>query len=89
MNWNASTIESLRRVFTEGFAARDIAEPLVSFDACTAVSEVVELMDKRTFDVVGVRREMGRRHQEGQAARPIPRGLRAGVRSGGEEVGNL
>ncbi len=57
MNWNASTIESLRRVFTEGFAARDIAEPLVSFDACTAVSEVAELMDKRTFDVVGVRRE--------------------------------
>ena len=43
MNWNASTIESLRRVFTEGFAARDIAEPLVSFDATTATSEVLEL----------------------------------------------
>jgi hypothetical protein len=57
MNWNASTIDNLRRLFTEGFAARDIAEPLVSFDACTAVSEVMELMDKRTFDVVGVRRE--------------------------------
>ena len=55
MNWNASTIDNLRRHFTEGFAARDIAEPLVSFDACTAVSEVMELMDKRTFDVVGVR----------------------------------
>ena len=57
MNWNASTIESLRRVFTEGFAARDIAEPLVSFDACTAVSEVVEVMDQRNFDVLGIRRE--------------------------------
>ena len=57
MNWNASTIENLRRVFTEGFAARDIAEPLISFDACTAVSEVIELMDKRIFDVVGIRRE--------------------------------
>jgi hypothetical protein len=57
MNWNASTIESMRRVFNEGFAARDIAEPLVSFDASTAVAEVLELMEKRTFDVVGVRRE--------------------------------
>jgi hypothetical protein len=57
MNWNESTIESLRRVFMEGFAARDIAEPLVSFDASTAASAVAELMDKRTFDVVGIRRE--------------------------------
>ena len=40
MNWNASTIESLRRVFTEGFAARDIAEPLVSFDAGHGGTEV-------------------------------------------------
>jgi hypothetical protein len=57
MNWNASAIESLRRIFMEGFVARDIAEPLVSFDACTPVAEVVELMDQRAFDVVGVRRE--------------------------------
>ena len=57
MNWNASTIESLRRVFTEGFAARDIAEPLVSFDAATATSTVLELMNCRNFDVVGVRQE--------------------------------
>jgi hypothetical protein len=32
LNWDASTNESLRRVFTDGFAARDIAEPPVSFD---------------------------------------------------------
>jgi hypothetical protein len=57
MNWNASTLESLRRVFTEGFVARDIAEPLVSFDASTAAAEVVALMGKRNFDVVGVRKE--------------------------------
>ena len=57
MNWNASTIENLRRVFTDGFVARDIAEPLISFDASTAVSEVVGLMDKRNLDVVGVRKE--------------------------------
>lgn len=57
MNWNASTIESLRRVFAEGFVARDIAEPLISFDASTAAAEVAELMEKRNFDVVGVRQE--------------------------------
>ncbi len=28
MNWNTSTIENLRRVFTDGFDARDIAEPV-------------------------------------------------------------
>jgi len=57
MNWNTSTIENLRRVFTDGFVARDIAEPLISFDASTAVSEVGELMDRRNLDVVGVRKE--------------------------------
>ena len=57
MNWNASTIENLRRVFTEGFAARDIAEPLLSFDATTTTSEVLKLMECRNFDVVGVRQE--------------------------------
>ena len=57
MNWNASTLENLRRVFTEGFVARDIAEPLVSFDAATAASDVLDLMNRRDFDVVGVRKE--------------------------------
>ncbi len=57
MNWKASTIENLRRVFTDGFVARDIAEPLISFDASTAVSEAVGLMDGRNLDVVGVRKE--------------------------------
>lgn len=57
MHWNASTMESLRRVFAQGFVARDIAEPLVSFDVGTAASEIVAIMDKRNYDVVGVRRE--------------------------------
>ncbi|MFZ1934884.1 MAG: hypothetical protein WCB27_02385 [Thermoguttaceae bacterium] len=57
MNWNSSTLESLRRVFTEGFVARDIAEPLVSFDASIAAAEVLALVENRNFDVVGVRKE--------------------------------
>jgi hypothetical protein len=56
MNWNPSTIENLRRVFTEGFAARDVAEPLVSFDASTSAAEALSLMNAEDFDVVGVRR---------------------------------
>ena len=57
MNLNALTSENLRRVFTEGFVARDIAEPLISFDACTASSEVVEVMKRQGFDIVGIRKE--------------------------------
>ncbi|MHB8952090.1 MAG: hypothetical protein ACYC4U_03865 [Pirellulaceae bacterium] len=56
MNWNASSAESLRRIFTEGFTARDIAEPLVSFDVCTPSAEAAEIMRCRSFDAVGVRR---------------------------------
>lgn len=55
MQWNDSSIESLRRVFNNGFNARDIAEPLVSFDASTPAAEALGLMQARDFDVVGVR----------------------------------
>jgi hypothetical protein len=57
MNWNVSTIENLRQVFTDGFAARDVAEPLVSFDAATSAAEALSLMNTADFDVVGVRRD--------------------------------
>lgn len=56
MNWNASRIVSLRRLFAEGFSARDISEPLVSFDASTSAAETQGLMRDEGFDVVGVRR---------------------------------
>lgn len=57
MNRNASSIENLRRVFSEGFSVRDIAEPLVSFDASTSVAEALSVMNARDFDVAGVRRD--------------------------------
>jgi hypothetical protein len=56
MNWSASSIENLRRVFAEGFTARDISEPLVSFDSSPSATEVLSLMQAEDFDVVGVRR---------------------------------
>lgn len=47
---------SLRRLFAEGFSVRDIAEPLVSFDASTCAEEVGRVLAERQFDVAGVRR---------------------------------
>jgi hypothetical protein len=52
MKRNASTNENLRWVFTEGFAARDVAEPLASFDASTSVAEGLSLMKSEDFDVM-------------------------------------
>ena len=49
------TEESLRRVFLEGFAARDLAEPLASFDATTDVQVVRKFMVDRPLRVVGIR----------------------------------
>jgi len=47
--------DSIRRVFLEGFVARDVAEPLVSFDQTADAASVRRLMDERGFDVVGLR----------------------------------
>jgi hypothetical protein len=57
MAWTSSSVENLRRVFREGFAARDIAEPLLSFDASTSAAEILRVMERHDFDVVGVRQE--------------------------------
>jgi hypothetical protein len=48
--------EAVRRVFTETFTARDIAEPLASFDVSSSAAAVRDFMDSSDFDVVGVRR---------------------------------
>jgi CBS domain-containing protein len=52
---NASAVQSLRRVFNDGFAVHDIAEPLVSFDASASATEIRSFMEERSFEVVGVR----------------------------------
>jgi hypothetical protein len=45
----------LKRLFTEGFVASDIAEPLLSFDAERKAVEVRRLLESRQLEVVGVR----------------------------------
>ncbi len=55
MNWHASSLENLRRIFVDGFTARDIAEPLASFDASTPAAAILALAQAKDFDVVGIR----------------------------------
>jgi hypothetical protein len=47
--------EAIKRIFTESFIARDIAEPLASFDAGTSAAEVRGYMDAKGLEVVGIR----------------------------------
>jgi len=57
MPWKDTQSSRLRRVFLEGFSAMDIAEPLVSFDADADALSVRHIMEKKDFDLVGVRRD--------------------------------
>src|SRR5262249_51750278 len=49
--------DAVKRVFTETFTARDVAEPLASFDTSASSRDVRDFMNARDFDVVGVRSE--------------------------------
>jgi hypothetical protein len=72
-------VDALRRVFTEGISAADIAEPLVSFDVSAEAVEVAEWMRQRDFTVVGLRCEglvMGMFEAAGQPEGPCRRFLR-------------
>lgn len=47
--------DTVKRVLTGAFAARDVAEPLASFDVGASCDEVRAFMEARDFDVVGLR----------------------------------
>jgi hypothetical protein len=49
--------DAVKRIFTETFTARDIAEPLASFDGSTPSINVRDFMVARDFDVIGIRSE--------------------------------
>lgn len=51
-----SSLSDLRLIFEQTVSIRYLAEPFVSFDESRPASEVCRFMDKRNFDVVGVRR---------------------------------
>lgn len=51
---NAS-FSDLHRIFKDSISAREIAEPMVSFESDRSASQIRLLMEERDFDVVGVR----------------------------------
>ncbi len=55
MQGQTNTVDSLRRVFYEGFVAQDIAEPIASFDTTADVDAVGTFMVDRPLSVVGIR----------------------------------
>src|ERR1035438_7976657 len=50
-----SSLSDLRRLFAHTITLRDIAEPLASFDLGQPASEIRAFMDRRGYDVVGMR----------------------------------
>jgi hypothetical protein len=50
-----TTHADLRRIFESSITIRDIAEPLVTFDAERTAGEAKPFLDARDFDVTGVR----------------------------------
>ena len=49
--------EAVKQVFITTFTARDVAEPLASFDSSALAGEVKAFMDDHDFDILGVRNE--------------------------------
>ena len=54
---NSSPLDRLHRLFRESFAARDIAEPLLSLDETTPAPVAKRFMGERRFRVLGIRRD--------------------------------
>ncbi|MHC4268977.1 MAG: hypothetical protein ACYSTS_10975 [Planctomycetota bacterium] len=54
---NTSLQVRMKRLFTEGFMAIDIAEPLASFDTDKCAIDTLQFMNKNNLEVVGVRRD--------------------------------
>lgn len=52
-----SSFGDLHRIFKYSITAREIAEPLVSFEDDRPATEIRRFMEDRDFDVVGVRRD--------------------------------
>jgi hypothetical protein len=49
--------DAVRRIFTESFTVKDVAEPLASFDASAPAQEVRAFMERQSVEVIGVRQE--------------------------------
>ena len=52
-----SSLNDLRELFEHSITVRHISEPLASFDADHPAAQVLEFMEKKDYDVVGVRKD--------------------------------
>ena len=57
MKYCTLSLQSLRRVFHEGFTAQDIAEPLLSRDGEADAESVRRFMEQRHLQVIGIRQD--------------------------------
>ena len=55
MPLNGAVTQRLRRVFTDGFSVRDIAEPLAAFDSTASAATVRAAMEASGYVAAGVR----------------------------------
>ena len=52
-----TSLQEMREIFDRSINLRDIAEPLASFDSIQQASQIREYLERRDFDVVGVRED--------------------------------
>ena len=57
MPLNPSSLQSLRRVFHDGFSAHDVTEALISCSESDSAVQMRAFMESRGLEVLGVRRE--------------------------------
>ncbi len=55
MTVHSDSTQTLRRVFQQSFSVHDVAEPLASFDAATPCRDIRRMMEKRRYEIAGVR----------------------------------
>src|SRR3989304_8802400 len=51
-----SSLNALRELFEHSITVRHISEPLASFEADHPAAQVLEFMEEKDYDVVGVRK---------------------------------
>ena len=57
MKYLKSTISDLKKLLESSILVKDIAEPFASFDFGTPVTYVIEFMNSKYYDIIGIRKE--------------------------------
>ncbi len=57
MKYLKSTISDLKKLLESSILVKDIAEPFASFDFGSPVTHVIEFMNSKDYDIIGIRKE--------------------------------